>query len=153
MTQHTTFVTPSGSVRENIASFSNKPDEELVVASAKRARVHQAILRSPMGYNSQIGDLGDGFSSGERQRILIARAFYRRPKVLFFDEATSHMDEATEQEILRDAVDAHDIVFLVSHKKSIRDRFANVVGEIDSKGKVVWSDNRLESHEEVSASD
>lgn len=106
-----------------------------------------------MGYNSQIGDLGDGFSSGERQRILIARAFYRRPKVLFFDEATSHMDEATEQEILRDAVDAHDIVFLVSHKKSIRDRFANVVGEIDSKGKVVWSDNRLESHEEVSASD
>ena len=50
----------------------------------------------PMGYHSLIGDMGSALSGGQKQRILLARALYRRPKILFLDEATSHLDMATE---------------------------------------------------------
>jgi ATP-binding cassette, subfamily B, bacterial CvaB/MchF/RaxB len=53
----------------------------------------------PMSYNSLIGDMGSSLSSGQKQRVLLARALYRRPKILFLDEGTAHLDTEKEREI------------------------------------------------------
>jgi ATP-binding cassette subfamily B protein RaxB len=53
-------------------------------------------MRMPMGYNTLIGDMGTGMSGGQRQRLLLARALYRQPRILLMDEGTSHLDPARE---------------------------------------------------------
>jgi ATP-binding cassette subfamily B protein RaxB len=53
----------------------------------------------PMAYNSLIGDMGTSLSGGQKQRVLLARALYRRPRLLFMDEGTSHLDIATERQV------------------------------------------------------
>ena len=60
------------------------------------AAIHQDICQMPMGYKSLIGDMGSALSSGQKQRLILARALYREPKILFMDEATSHLDIVTE---------------------------------------------------------
>jgi ATP-binding cassette subfamily B protein RaxB len=56
-------------------------------------------MAMPMAYNSLIGDMGSSLSGGQRQRVLLARALYRRPKILFLDEGTAHLDVALERRI------------------------------------------------------
>lgn len=63
---------------------------------AKRAAIHDDIQRMPMRYEALVGDMGSTLSGGQKQRILLARSLYRTPQILFLDEATSHLDEATE---------------------------------------------------------
>ncbi len=60
------------------------------------AGIHDEIMRMPMGYNSLIGDMGTFLSGGQKQRVVLARALYRRPRILFMDEGTSHLDVALE---------------------------------------------------------
>ena len=86
----------SGSIRDNIVFFEEKPDMARVLECAQMAAVHQDIEQMPMGYNSLIGDMGSALSGGQKQRILLARALYRQPRILFMDEATSHLDTKTE---------------------------------------------------------
>lgn len=86
----------SGSIRDNIVFFDEQYDMERVVMCAKMTAIHQDIEKMPMGYDSLIGDMGSALSGGQKQRILLARALYRRPKILFLDEATSHLDTSTE---------------------------------------------------------
>jgi ATP-binding cassette subfamily B protein RaxB len=61
--------------------------------------VHDDIMRMPMSYDSLIGDMGSSLSGGQRQRILLARALYRRPRLLFMDEGTSHLDTDIEARV------------------------------------------------------
>lgn len=89
----------TGSIAENIANFSSKIDMKRVKESADIASIHQDILAMPMGYDSYIGEMGGALSGGQTQRILLARALYRQPSILFLDEATSNLDVATEQMI------------------------------------------------------
>lgn len=86
----------SGSIRDNIVFFDDNFDMEKVITSAKMAAVHDDIEDMPMGYHSLIGDMGSALSGGQKQRILMARALYRQPRILFMDEATSHLDTKTE---------------------------------------------------------
>lgn len=86
----------SGSIRENIVFFEEQFDMNLVVECAHLAAVHKDIEQMPMGYNSLIGDMGSALSGGQKQRILLARALYRQPRILFMDEATSHLDTKIE---------------------------------------------------------
>ncbi|WP_290618240.1 MULTISPECIES: peptidase domain-containing ABC transporter [unclassified Arsukibacterium] len=86
----------SGSIRDNIVFFEEQPDMARVLECAQMAAVHQDIEQMPMGYNSLIGDMGSALSGGQKQRILLARALYRQPRILFMDEATSHLDTKTE---------------------------------------------------------
>lgn len=86
----------SGSISENIAFFCGEMNMDRVHMCANLAAIHDEIIRMPMGYNTLVGDMGSSLSGGQKQRIILARALYRGPKILFLDEATSHLDVATE---------------------------------------------------------
>ncbi|MBQ4863738.1 peptidase domain-containing ABC transporter [Pseudoalteromonas sp. MMG013] len=89
----------SGSVADNIAFFDTPIDMERVVYCADLAAIHDDISAMPMGYDSLIGDMGSSLSGGQKQRIILARALYKDPKILFMDEATSHLDTSLESDI------------------------------------------------------
>ncbi|MEB7611335.1 peptidase domain-containing ABC transporter [Escherichia coli] len=86
----------SGSIRENICGFTEEIDEEWMVECARASHIHDVIMNMPMGYETLIGELGEGLSGGQKQRIFIARALYRKPGILFMDEATSALDSESE---------------------------------------------------------
>ncbi len=88
-----------GTVAENIAYGKPGATREEIIAAARAAHAHEFILRLPHGYDSIVGERGQGLSGGERQRISIARALLIDPKILILDEATSSVDTETEQEI------------------------------------------------------
>ncbi len=88
-----------GSIAENIAYGKPDAGRAEIVAAARAAHAHEFILRLPHGYDSLVGERGQGLSGGERQRISIARALLIDPRILILDEATASVDTETEQEI------------------------------------------------------
>jgi ATP-binding cassette subfamily B protein len=88
-----------GTVAENIAYGKPGATRAEIVAAARAAHAHEFILRLPHGYDSMVGERGQGLSGGERQRISIARALLIDPRILILDEATSSVDTETEKEI------------------------------------------------------
>jgi ATP-binding cassette subfamily B protein len=88
-----------GTIAENIAYGKPDATREEIVAAARAAHAHEFILRLAHGYDSLVGERGQGLSGGERQRISIARALLIDPKILILDEATSSVDTETEKEI------------------------------------------------------
>ena len=88
-----------GTVSENIAYGKPDATRQDIVAAARAAHAHEFILRMPQGYDSLVGERGQGLSGGERQRISIARALLINPRILILDEATSSVDTETEKEI------------------------------------------------------
>jgi ATP-binding cassette subfamily B protein RaxB len=89
----------SGSIADNICFFDETFELEHMVRCAELAGIHEEISSMPMAYNSLIGDMGTSLSGGQKQRVLLARALYRRPRLLFMDEGTSHLDIATERQV------------------------------------------------------
>lgn len=91
----------SGSVADNIAFFDIEPDLQKLEHCAKLAAIHVDITGMPMGYNSLVGEMGSALSAGQQQRILLARALYRDPQILFLDEGTANLDDITEKSVVR----------------------------------------------------
>jgi ATP-binding cassette subfamily B protein len=90
----------AGTIAENIAISDAAIDKERIVYAAKVACIHDFIVNLPMGYNTKVGSVGIQLSGGQKQRVLIARAVYRNPEFLFFDEATSSLDANNEKQIM-----------------------------------------------------
>jgi len=88
-----------GAIADNIAYGKPDATRQEIVAAARAAHAHEFILRLPQGYDSLVGERGQGLSGGERQRISIARALLIDPRILMLDEATSSVDTETEKEI------------------------------------------------------
>ncbi|WP_426576212.1 peptidase domain-containing ABC transporter [Xenorhabdus stockiae] len=89
----------TGSLQENITCFSEQPNIEFMHECARVASIHDEIELMPNGYNSVVGDMGSALSGGQKQRISIARALYRKPKILILDESTSALDIENERKI------------------------------------------------------
>lgn len=89
----------AGTIAENIAFGCEAPDSADIEAAAIAACIHDEIVRMPMGYQSLIGDMGSALSGGQKQRIILARALFKRPSLLFLDEATSHLDMDAEHAV------------------------------------------------------
>jgi len=90
----------SGTIAENIAGGSDEPDRRRIEEVAKRADAHGFISKMPLGYQQVVGERGMGLSGGQIQRLCIARALYRDPRLLVFDEATSALDSQSESNII-----------------------------------------------------
>lgn len=89
----------SGSLIDNISLFDPQPNMEICRRCAWLADIDEMIDTLPLGFFSPIGDMGATLSGGQRQRVLLARALYRRPRILFLDEFTSHLDATSETRV------------------------------------------------------
>ena len=89
----------AGSIADNVSFFDPQPNYLKIEQCAHLAAIHDDINKMTMGYNSLVGDMGSNLSGGQVQRLLLARALYQSPCVLFMDEATSHLDKDNETKI------------------------------------------------------
>ena len=106
----------AGSIAENIALFADDIDLAFVKECARVARIHDDIIAMPMGYETLVGDMGSSLSSGQQQRVMIARALYRRPKILVLDEGTSHLDSENEAALNRSLCELDITRIIVAHR-------------------------------------
>ncbi|HZV64247.1 MAG TPA: ABC transporter transmembrane domain-containing protein [Telluria sp.] len=129
-----------GTIAENIAYGKPQATREDIIASARAAHAHEFILRLPQGYDSMVGERGQGLSGGERQRISIARALLIDPRILIMDEATSSVDSETEKEIQKalDNLVQGRTTIAIAHRLSTLQRADRLVvldrGEVVEEG-------------------
>lgn len=131
----------SDTIAKNIALGEEIIDKEKLLLAVKIAHIHDYIESLPLGYNTRIGMDGLGFSQGQKQRILIARAIYKSPEYFFFDEATNALDASTEkivmQKILNMFIDK--TVVIVAHRLNTVKNADNIIvindGEIIEQGR------------------
>ncbi|TPG29548.1 peptidase domain-containing ABC transporter [Flavobacterium pectinovorum] len=124
-------------IANNIAIGVDKVDKERLVYAADVANIKEYISGLPLGYNTKIGSEGTGMSTGQKQRLLIARAVYKNPEILFFDEATSALDANNEKEIMRklDIFFKEKTVVVIAHRLSTVMNADQIV--VLDKGKII----------------
>jgi ATP-binding cassette subfamily B protein len=136
-----------GTIADNIAYGKPNATQAEIIAAARAAHAHEFILRLPQGYDSMVGERGQGLSGGERQRISIARALLIDPRILILDEATSSVDSETEKEIqkaLENLVQGRTTI-AIAHRLSTLHRADRLV--VLDRGEVV----EVGAHEDLMA--
>ena len=106
----------SGTLLENITLFAEAVDYPRMQRACRMARIDAFIASLPMGFNSLVGDMGAIMSAGQGQRVLLARAFYKQPRILFLDEATANLDPEVEVEILQEIKALGVTTVMVTHR-------------------------------------
>lgn len=107
----------SGSIADNICFFDPDYDQKKIETCAKLAAIDEDIMKMPMAYNSLIGDMGSTLSGGQKQRLLLARALYKKPRILFLDEATSHLDTVTESHVNNSIKHLNMTRIIIAHRQ------------------------------------
>jgi ATP-binding cassette subfamily B protein RaxB len=106
----------AGSILENVCFFDAKPDIERLRACLAQAAVLDEIDEMPMGLQTLVGDMGTTLSSGQAQRVLLARALYKQPKIIVMDEATSHLDDNNQARVRQRLADTGMTRIAVTHR-------------------------------------
>ena len=106
----------SGTIAQNICCFEEAPDLKKMVYVAQLACIHEEIMQMPMQYHSLVGDMGSSLSGGQKQRLLLARALYQEPDILFLDEASSHLDMENEAQINHHLKSLNMTRIIVAHR-------------------------------------
>jgi ATP-binding cassette subfamily B protein len=116
-------------IAKNIAVSDDLPDMEKLITACSTANILDFIESLPLGFNTKIGTEGNGISSGQKQRILIARAVYRNPAFLFFDEATNALDANNEKAIVENLSTffKNRTVIVVAHRLSTVRNADNII--------------------------
>ena len=137
----------AGTVRENIAYGNPNASEDEIILAAKRAEIHDDILKMPDGYDTLVGERGLKLSGGQKQRVSIARCFLKNPPILILDEATSALDSATEMKIQKafDELSKGRTTLVIAHRLSTI-KNADSIAVVDGKGVVECG-----SHDELLA--
>ena len=133
------------SIAKNIAVSDQFIDKEKLLHAVKVANIQGFIESLPLAYNTKIGQQGIGLSQGQKQRILIARAVYKNPEFIFFDEATNALD-ANNEKIIMDNLQTYfkgKTVIVVAHRLSTVMNADQIV--VIDKGRIVEKGN----HEEL----
>jgi len=138
-----------GTIAENIAYGKPDASRAEIIAAARAAHAHEFILRLPHGYDSLVGERGQGLSGGERQRISIARALLIDPRILILDEATSAVDTETEKEIQKalDNLVKGRTTIAIAHRLSTLRKADRLV--VMDRGKIV----EIGNHDELMAAE
>lgn len=105
-----------GSIADNLTFFSSRVDKQKLSECARLAQLEQDIDKLPMGYQTLIGEMGGTLSAGQKQRLLLARALYKQPRLLILDEATSHLDINNEMLIGRTLRQLGLPILLIAHR-------------------------------------
>ncbi|MEQ3658724.1 MAG: peptidase domain-containing ABC transporter [Glaciecola sp.] len=129
-----------GSVLDNITDFAERTDINLALKVSEAACLHEDVLGMTMQYNTLIGDMGSSLSGGQKQRLLLARALYKQPKVLFLDEASSHLDVSTEKRVNQALRQLNVTIIMIAHRPETIAN-ADIVLSLNH-GKLTQIDNR-----------
>jgi len=134
----------SESIARNIASNEEDISEDKLIYSAKIANIHEFVMGLPLKYDTIIGNEGQNLSLGQKQRILIARAIYKNPSFIFFDEATNALDANNEKTIVQNLKDFYNgkTVVIVAHRLSTVKNADQII--VLEDGKIVEIGNHVE---------
>jgi ATP-binding cassette subfamily B protein len=137
----------SDTIANNIAIGDDEPNKERLAYAVKMANIQEFIESLPLNYNTKIGPEGVGLSQGQKQRILIARAIYKNPDFIFFDEATNALDANNEKVILEnlDEFFAGKTVVVVAHRLSTVKNANQII--VIEKGSII----EVGTHEDLTA--
>lgn len=141
----------SETIAGNIAVGEEEIDKKRLLYAVKTANIQEFIERLPLKYNTKIGMEGNGISQGQRQRLLIARAVYKNPDFLFFDEATNSLDANNERIIMDNLTEFYKgkTVVVVAHRLSTVQNADNII--VLDKGKIVEEGTHKELTEKQGA--
>lgn len=134
----------SGSIAENVAFFDEQIDMDQVWQCLRRAAIADEVRAMPMRADTLVGDMGSSLSGGQKQRILIARALYRKPRLLIFDEATSHLDLANERIISATLAELNVTRIVIAHRQETIVQANKVFALVD--GQLTQLTSNAESH-------
>lgn len=132
----------SGSIADNLTFFEPEPNYLRMQQCAQLAAIDADINKMTMGYNTLVGDMGSQFSGGQVQRLLLARALYQQPSLLFMDEATSHLDINNEAKISEQIKHLEMTRVIIAHRPETIKQAQRVL--IMHQGKVYTQDEMQE---------
>ena len=118
-----------GTLEKNIILFENKSDQDFLFKILKIVKLDEIVKNLPNGIDSDLGENANKLSIGQKQRLAIARAIYRKPELLVLDESTSNLDLETEKYLISNLLDCNFVktIIFVSHRNTLEEKFNKII--------------------------